>query len=58
MNDNADLYHPTCRADCPSLCSNKWSYWDGGEIDDWNVEQRGDWFEDSSINVSCDMNHL
>ena len=38
----AGIYHPTCKEDCPNLCTNEWNGWNNG------------WYVDNSIKISCD----
>ena len=34
---SAYIKHKTCVAECPNLCSNKWSFWNGKE---WEVDTK------------------
>ena len=38
----AGIYHPTCKEECPNLCTNQWNSWSNG------------WHVDNFIKISCD----
>ena len=50
------LIHKTCNEECPSLCSDEWSFFSKYNYPDTQGFQQFGYISDKSIKVSCGMN--